>query len=209
MSSQDEYRYHAATPSHTEAYLTTPILEIVQREMARRPLRRVFELGCGNGAFASRIVALGLDVTAIDVSRSGIAQARRAYPMAVFDVASAYDDLAVTYGTFDLVLSLEVVEHLYFPRQWAANLRSLLALGSVAIVSTPYHGYLKNLALAICGHFDSHLDPLWDHGHIKFWSVATLSQLLEEAGLRVETVLRVGRIAALAKSMIVVARRVS
>ena len=54
---------------------------------------------------------------------------------------------------------------------------------------------------------DRHFTALWDHGHIKFWSMATLGELLREAGfvdLRFE---RVGRVPALAKSMIAVARK--
>ena len=45
---------------------------------------------------------------------------------------------------------------------------------------------------------------LWDHGHIKFWSMATLSELLREAGFQQIRFLRVGRVPVLAKSMIAV-----
>jgi hypothetical protein len=41
-------------------------------------------------------------------------------------------------------------------------------------IMTPCHGYFKNLLLALTGKLDAHHDPLWDHGHIKFWSVPTL-----------------------------------
>lgn len=83
----------------------------------------------------------------------------------------------------------------------------LTAPGGRAIVSTPYHGYLKNLAIALSGKFDRHFTALWDHGHIKFWSRHTLTMLLAEAGFNVVDFDRVGRIPALAKSMILVAQR--
>lgn len=51
------------------------------------------------------------------------------------------------------------------------------------VCSTPYHGYLKNLAIALAGRWDKHADPLWDGGHIKLWSRRTLTRLLQEAGL--------------------------
>ncbi|WP_256993192.1 hypothetical protein [Methylococcus capsulatus] len=79
--------------------------------------------------------------------------------------------------------------------------------GGTAIVSTPYHGYWKNLALALSGKMDAHFTALWDHGHIKFWSMKTLSLLLEEAGFRDIRFERVGRLPALAKAMIAVARK--
>lgn len=77
----------------------------------------------------------------------------------------------------------------------------------MAIISTPYHGYWKNLALALSGKMDAHFTALWDHGHIKFWSIDTLRRLLQEAGFAEIRFLRVGRIPPLAKSMIAVARK--
>lgn len=49
-------------------------------------------------------------------------------------------------------------------------------------MSTPYHGYLKNLALSLTDRWDTHLSPFPDDGRIKFWSRKTLSQLLCEEG---------------------------
>lgn len=79
--------------------------------------------------------------------------------------------------------------------------------GGEAVVSTPYHGFIKNLAMAVTGKMDSHFTALWDHGHIKFWSIKTLTHLLEEAGFREIKFHRVGRFPALAKSMIAVAKK--
>lgn len=79
--------------------------------------------------------------------------------------------------------------------------------GGTAILSTPYHGYWKNLAMALTGKMDAHFTALWDHGHIKFWSMNTLTALLKETGFCNIGFKRAGRIPALAKSMIAVARR--
>ena len=104
------------------------------------------------------------------------------------------------------MLSLEVVEHVYAPRH-ARTVFDLLSPGGVAVISTPYHGYWKNLALALSGRMDAHFTALWDHGHIKFWSMQTLRRLLSETGFADIRFERVGRLPALAKSMIVVARK--
>jgi 2-polyprenyl-3-methyl-5-hydroxy-6-metoxy-1,4-benzoquinol methylase len=149
----------------------------------------------------------GFDVQGIDYSESGIQVAREHYPYLKLDVGSAYDDLAGKYGKFQLLLSLEVVEHLFFPRKFAKTAFDLLEDGGTAVISTPYHGYWKNLALALSGKMDAHFTALWDGGHIKFWSVETMTTLLTEAGFRDIQFYKVGRIPALAKSMIVVARK--
>src|SRR6202008_4101385 len=95
---------------------------------------------------------------------------------------SVYEPLEARFGRFSAVLSLEVVEHLYYPRRLAEAAFALLEPGGTLVISTIYHGYLKNIALAVLGRFDRHVDPLWDHGHIKFWSRRTLAALLTEAG---------------------------
>jgi len=100
-----------------------------------------------------------------------------------------------------------VVEHIYFPRKYAATVYDLLEPGCTAIISTPYHGYWKNLVMALSGKLDKHFTALWDHGHIKFWSMDTLGILLTEAGFVDIRFERVGRVPALAKSMIAIAKK--
>ena len=81
---------------------------------------------------------------------------------------------------------MEVIEHLYSPRTFAAFVRSILEAngGGRFILTTPYHGYLKNLSIALAGKADRHYSALWEGGHIKFWSRRTLAILLREAGFR-------------------------
>lgn len=168
---------------------------------------RAFDLGCGNGSVAAYVSSLGWTVSGVDPSFEGIEQASTHHPKCNLQLGSAYEDLAAKFGKFPLVYSLEVVEHVYAPRDYARTLADLMEENGLAIVSTPYHGYFKNLALAITGKMDAHFTALWDHGHIKFWSVKTLTKLFEEVGLEVIRVHRVGRIPVLAKSMILVLKR--
>jgi 2-polyprenyl-3-methyl-5-hydroxy-6-metoxy-1,4-benzoquinol methylase len=204
------YRYPSAAPKHTHTYL----MPTVQRELATffaslpaAGTRRVFDLGCGSGSAANRLAEEGYSVCGVDPSTEGIAQARVAYPGVRLEAGSAYEDLAGRFGRFPAVISLEVVEHVYAPRDYARTLYDLLEPGGMALVSTPYQGYWKNLALAATGRLDAHFTALWDNGHIKFWSVKTLTALLDEAGFRDIRFWRIGRVPALAKSMIAVARK--
>jgi 2-polyprenyl-3-methyl-5-hydroxy-6-metoxy-1,4-benzoquinol methylase len=200
-----EYRYHDAELNFSHEYL----LPVVVSELRRRSVgmeKSVFDLGCGNGSVANYISSLGYTVAGIDPSAEGIAVANAKFPTLKLEQGSAYDDLS-RFGRFSFVVSLEVIEHIYSPREYAANIFKLLNEGGHALISTPYHGYLKNLVLAASGAMDKHFTVLWDHGHIKFWSRQTLTQLLTEAGLEVVHFHRVGRIPPLAKSMIAIARR--
>jgi 2-polyprenyl-3-methyl-5-hydroxy-6-metoxy-1,4-benzoquinol methylase len=198
----NKYAYRSSAHSCAHDYL----LPAVERIVARLKPARIFDLGCGNGAVADNLSRFA-PVTGVDVSESGVQIANRHFPHVKIEVGSAYDDLASKYGRFPLVVSLEVVEHLYDPRRYAKTLFDLLESGGMAVVSTPYHGYWKNLALALTGNFDAHFTALWDGGHVKFWSIHTLEVLLAEAGFAGIEFMRVGRVPPLAKSMIAIARR--
>lgn len=197
------YSYTDAEASHTHAYLWSPTVQV----LTASKVKRVFDLGCGSGAFASTLFKQGFEVTGVDPSTSGIENARRAFPQLRFETGSTDEDLAARFGQFEAVVSLEVVEHVYAPRQFAKRVFDLLQPGGTAVISTPYNGYLKNLAIALLGEYDRHYTALWDNGHIKFWSIKTLSQLLAEAGFENIQFKRVGRIPPLAKSMIAIARK--
>jgi 2-polyprenyl-6-hydroxyphenyl methylase/3-demethylubiquinone-9 3-methyltransferase len=202
-----DYGYHSAGLGCSHDYLLPKVFEILEARRNGGSQSRIFELGCGNGSVANALHQRGFEVQGIDYSESGIQVAREHYPHLKLDVGSAYDDLAGKYGKFPLLLSLEVVEHLFFPRKFAKAAFDLLEDGGTAVISTPYHGYWKNLALALSGKMDAHFTALWDGGHIKFWSAETMTTLLTEAGFRDMKFYRAGRIPALAKSMIVVARK--
>ena len=107
-------------------------------------------------------------------------------PILIFEPRweDAYDDLVSQFGTFSLVVSLEVIEHCFDPQAFAVTFLSLLDPGGIGFLSTPYHSYLKNLVLAASGSMDRHFTALWPGGHIKFFSKKTLGQLLAEAGAK-------------------------
>jgi len=167
--------------------------------------RRIFDVGCGNGSVAYALSAKGYEVVGVDPSKQACEHWKRAYPNLKLSLGSAYDDLRTRFGQFPVVISLEVIEHLYSPWKFASTVHDLLYDGGTAIISTPFHGYFKNLALAVTGKWDTHFNVLSQCGHIKFWSVKTLSRLLIEAGFRSIHLRRVGRIPPLAKSMIAAA----
>lgn len=202
-----EYSYSNSHLNESHSYLLPEVSRILASVDWGAGRKRLFEIGCGNGATAQTLCQLGYEVVGVDASASGIAQAKSAFPDLRLDIGSAYYPLSERYGTFRVVLSLEVIEHLYDPRQFARRAFDLLEPGGTVIISTPYHGYFKNLALALCGAMDRHFTVLWDGGHIKFFSIKTLSALLSEAGFSSIRFVRVGRIPPFAKSMIAIATK--
>jgi 2-polyprenyl-3-methyl-5-hydroxy-6-metoxy-1,4-benzoquinol methylase len=169
----------------------------------------ICDLGCGNGYLAKQLSALGYKVTGVDASKSGIELATENQGGVSF-VQSAIDkeirrrtDLAVV----DLVISSDVVEHLYRPADLLEAAESLLKPNGQILITAPYHGYLKNLALALSGRMDGHFSVLHDGGHIKFFSVRTLAEIINSHSFTDLKFSYYGRAPWLWKNMICHARR--
>jgi 2-polyprenyl-3-methyl-5-hydroxy-6-metoxy-1,4-benzoquinol methylase len=206
MAKTQVYGWAAADP-YNAGYLNPAIANIARR---LRP-RRVLDAGCGNGALAQALAAEGWAVTGVDGDAEAIEFARQrtaSVRFAICDFAlSPGEQGLMDDGPYDLVVSTEVVEHLYNPQELVRFAFEALRPGGTFAVSTPYHGYLKNLALALAGKWDGHFGALWHGGHIKFWSRATLTRLLEQGGFRVVGFQGAGRLPWLWKSMILIAER--
>jgi len=199
-----DYEWGDESPC-TDGYLLQPLRQLISEGSNQR----VLDLGCGNGALAEQLRQWGYSVVGMEPSASGIAAARHRCPELTFHQATATPSHIEALGLepFDVVVSTEVVEHCYAPRLWAVAAFTALRPGGLLIASTPYHGYLKNLALALSGKLDAHFTALWDGGHIKFWSRRTLSALLQEAGFEVVAFRGAGRWPWLWKSMLIAARK--
>ena len=203
MTTQHHYPFDASEPCNT-GYLNPKIIE----ELKRLNAKTVLDLGCGNGFLCKNLDAQGFSVTGIDPSPTGIECAQALAPNVSFQELGVYDspkDLASP--DFDAIVSAEVIEHLYAPKELIRFAKAKLKPGGHLIITTPYHGYLKNLLLVIFGKWDFHHKPLWDGGHIKFWSRQTLTEALENEGFVVENFIGCGRAPYLWKSMLLTARR--
>ncbi len=203
ISSNYEYRYAGSNVGHHHAYLLSPLLEMFAQEtLSSQQKPRVLDLGCGNGSLSNLIAKHGYEVVGVEESETGFQSARLSFPDCHFIQASIYDLPYTELGnSFDIVISSEVIEHLLYPRvskgckkmfetKWSFNYNHSLSR------------LLKNIVLALSGKMDQHFTVLWDGGHVKFFSVATMTALLESEGLANLKFKFAGRILYLWKSML-------
>lgn len=204
MTEYRDYGYRNNLPDHTFSYLNTALRSM----LSGRKGRIILDLGCGNGYLVRHLVKQGYDAYGTDASESGIIIAKKECPERFFvqDLSTGLLPDGLRGITFDTIISTEVIEHLYDPEGFIDFCRKLLPLNGELIISTPYHGYWKNLLLAILGKWDSHHDPNWHGGHIKFWSKKTLSKLLTDKGFKVTGFKGCGRAPYFWKSMIIKAK---
>jgi len=206
---QKEYGWKSTKPPCSCGFVAPCVLNILKL----LDVKRVLDVGCGNGALCGMLHDAGFDVVGADADKNGCALARAEYPDILFFEVGVYDEPDPVLGNppkkFDCVVSTEVVEHLYAPRHLPQFASRVLRQNGYLVLSTPYHGYLKNLALSVFNHWEQHHTALWEGGHIKFWSKKTLTQLLHQNGFKVTQFYGVGRFPYLWKSMILVAQKMS
>lgn len=205
MSQYKDYGYHHDGPRHMHKDIYAPLLKHLNPSKSFP----ILDLGCGNGSIVKYLLHYGYDGYGTDASPKGIEIASQLHPERFALQNLEEDGLPKKLGhiPFKCIISTEVVEHLYDPRTFISFCKNILISndGGKLILTTPYHGYIKNLLIALSGKWDQHANPLWDGGHIKLWSKNTLSQLVEEQGFKVTGFEGCGRMPYLWKSMMLIA----
>ncbi len=198
-----EFHWDRRGPSQVHGHVTQPVVVQLDRFGARS----VLDLGCGNGWFTEALTRCGFDAAGADISRSGVAVARAAYPEISFRQFDATLTLPPDWhGRFDAVVAIELLDHVTLPRAALQQALAALRPGGLFVATTPFHGYFKNLGLALSGRLDLRWQALQDHGRVKFFSASTLTALLAEAGLQELHVETIGRVPLIARSMLVAGR---
>jgi 2-polyprenyl-6-hydroxyphenyl methylase/3-demethylubiquinone-9 3-methyltransferase len=147
--------------------------------------KAALDVGCGAGLLCEPLARLGAAVTGIDAAPETIAAARTHAVQSGLAIAYAAGELA-TLGEarFDLVTSLEVVEHVTDPAAFVAGLAGALADDGLLILSTPNRTAQSRLALITFAEGTGRI-PRGTHDWDKFLTPDELSALVEQAGLEV------------------------
>ena len=160
-------------------------------EMAVKPFEglSLLDIGCGGGLLCEPMTRLGFSVTGVDASARniGTASAHAAQMGLVIDYRCATVESLVEAGTerFDLILNMEVVEHVVDPGQFLRDAASLLKPGGLMIIAT-LNRTLKALALAKIGaEYVLRWLPAGTHDWTKFLKPEEIRDFLDGAPVSV------------------------
>src|ERR1700761_8207063 len=147
MAEYQDYGYTNNEADHTFFYLLDALSFMLHKERNRF----ILDLGCGNGYLVNYLIKQGYNAYGTDASEKGITIARQTNPERFFVQDLSSDALPEQLQSipFDTIISTEVIEHLYNPEAFISFCRQQLKQGGELIITTPYHGYLKNMMLSL------------------------------------------------------------
>lgn len=209
MSVADYYqKYWEGTEDVSDSDVTTPerkrkLLSILLDENLN-PGKQVLDLGCGAGKFTLWMQEAGFQATGVDVSSNALEKARRTAPQCDFRLMTSEGRIPAEDNRFDAVWTTEVIEHVLDVSQFLGEIQRVLRPKGLLILTTPYHGLLKNL-LIVLSKFDGHFDP--EGSHIRFFDKRGLDRCLCKASFIPLVWDGIGRVWPLYRTWFVVARK--
>lgn len=149
--------------------------------------KRVLELGCSTG-FMSKYLAQkrGCSVFGIEVDAEAAAQAGKfCREIWVRDLNSPDWITGLPKGAFDVILMGDVLEHLVDPLGLLIQIRALLDSNATLVISLPNVVHWVTRLKILIGRFDYESYGTLDHTHLRFYTVKTARELIENAGYRI------------------------
>jgi 2-polyprenyl-6-hydroxyphenyl methylase/3-demethylubiquinone-9 3-methyltransferase len=154
-------------------------------EHSLKPLagKTALDVGCGAGLLAEPLARLGAAVTAVDAAPELIEAARDHAAGQGLTIDYRATPVEEVQGRFDLVTSMEVIEHVADPAAFVQALAKRLAPGGLLILSTPNAtAWSRLLTITIAEGIGA--VPKGTHDFAKFIGPDRMKQLLADAGLK-------------------------
>jgi 2-polyprenyl-6-hydroxyphenyl methylase/3-demethylubiquinone-9 3-methyltransferase len=155
-------------------------------ECDRRPLtgKRAADVGCGAGLLAEPLRRLGAEVTGLDAAPENIEAARIHAEGQGLEIDYRVGSVDTLGGPYDLIASLEVLEHVSDPRGFVSGMAGALGDDGLIILSTPNRTSMSHLLMIVLGEGMGRI-PKGTHDWQKFLTPEELCGLLTDAGLEV------------------------
>jgi 2-polyprenyl-6-hydroxyphenyl methylase/3-demethylubiquinone-9 3-methyltransferase len=179
---------HLMNPCRLD-YITSQIAAEFDRDLTQaKPFQglRILDIGCGGGLLSEPMARLGAEVVGADAAPRNIPVAQLHAEQSGLTIDYRHttaEDMAAAGEQFDIVLNMEVVEHVSDPQGYLTACQQLLKPGGLMICST-LNRNPKSFAMAIIGaEWVMRWLPKGTHDWAKFITPDELFDLIRKAGL--------------------------
>ena len=151
-----------------------------------RPLtgRKAADVGCGAGLLAEPLARLGAEVTGVDPAPENVAAAREHALGQGLAIDYRVGSVEALTGRYDVITTLEVIEHVADVRAYIQGLADALADDGLLILSTPNRTALSRLMLITIAEGFGQI-PRGTHDWEKFLTPEEMTALIRDAGLEI------------------------
>ena len=178
----------------------------LREQLAAAGGSRVLDVGCGEAQLAAELALAGARVVGIDLSAEALRRARAHTRGLDLRLITDPERWPLADASFDLVWAGETIEHVLDTARWLSEARRVLRPGGRLALTTPAHGRVTLLGLALRGRsYDRHFDPRSDH--LRFYSARTLRRLLADFRFEDIDLRRAGRLPGARRLLLASARR--
>lgn len=167
----------------------------------------IVDFGCGNGKILGEIKKINpkAKLIGLDISGTALEEAKRNFPeVEIYKIIDG-EKFPLSDKLVDFIFSSEVIEHIYDTENAFSEIARILKSGGKILLTTPYHGFVKNLLIALFA-FNKHFNPIG--AHIRFFTKKTLIDLLNKNNLKAVKIGYYGRFWPISHSIFILVEKI-
>lgn len=179
----------------------------LKKYIPSKPKLKILDFGCGAGQIIEQMCTINPSSTyyGVDVSTSLINNNKKKFPECQFRTIRDGERLPFSSNFFDFILAADSIEHVHNTEIAFTEFARILKPKGRIVITTPYHGLIKNLMIILTNNFDLIFNPLGTH--IRFFTKKSLSKCLSTVALKTTRIDYYGRFYPLSRGMLIEAEK--
>lgn len=179
----------------------------LKKYIPKEPNITIVDFGCGAGQLIHKLEKINPSshYVGLDVSDECINRNKKKFKKHEFHLIIDGGKLPFKNNSVEYIISADSIEHVYDTDLAFKEFTRVLKPGGKIIITTPYHGFFKNLVIILTNNFDLSFDPL--SYHIRFFTKSSLTKCLTNVGLIPVKYDYFGRFYPLSRGILVVAEK--